>query len=337
METPEDVPLETQAIADILERVGVPGSIRAIESRDDWRGPTAVISLEAGRRVLLVLGPDDGGAIQKEARLTERVRRETPVPVCPVLGVDPTGAIADVPVLVLEDPGGLPVFDIAGLTPARQRDLFEWYGRILGQLQAVQYRSFGLIDAAGDGCVDGSRTWRDWVLPRLDAGMAALAASPLSDAVDAAREIVDSARGDLTGPFEARLVKGSYAFEELLVDPDRDPLVCAVRGYERALAGPAEYQYVVARWRLCERSFRSPSFRDAFDAGYHEQAEPSTGPPAERRKRLYRLEQLLREVRATVGDPDTPEELTEADRDRFDSLEELLEDLLASQSSNSTT
>ena len=112
------------------------------------------------------------------------------------------------------------------------------------------------------------------------------------------------------------LVKHTYQFEQLLVNPESEPIVTGVRGFDRALAAPAEYGYAVAHWHLCDRAFRSPSFEDAFRTEYLENIAIDKNPAADRRQSLYQLEQLLVEISTHEQAVDAKGESDEARRRR---------------------
>lgn len=288
--------MDATAVEGVLTEMGIREPVTSVSVVDEWTGRATLVETGSGDRYRVFHFPDDGARAQKEAAILHRLHRENVAPVMTVIGVDARGEIAGIPSLVVRDTAGLPVFDIAGLSPANQEGLFREYGATIAALSDTSFETFGLISADGESIIDAERRWRDWFLPRLDERRRALEDGAFADQLPAISTMVEHTRADFGPGEEPALVKGSYRFEQLLVDPEADPLIQAIRGFDRAVAGPPEYGYAIAHWAICGRTSRSPSFREAFEAGYRSVAPIPSDPPAERRRTAYRLERLLGEM-----------------------------------------
>lgn len=293
-------------IEELLASAGVGTPIASVEVRDDWNGPAMRIALEDGARCRITIFPEEKAQARKEAALSDRVATETHVPVPPILGVDIDASIGPQPSILALDPDGLPVFDIAGLSPTNQRRLFEEMGASIARLHtAFAFGEFGVVGETGDSIPEGMNTWERWMIPQIEMALDQLDETIQSNYLQAISACVDDARSAFMKKFEPTLIKGTYRFPEILVDPDSDPLIVALRGLGEAIAAPAEYGYALAMWEYCERSNRSPSFREAFNSGYGSVRSVPSGDGFRRRRDCYHLQWLLGElVRFTsVDDP----------------------------------
>ena len=286
---------ETEA-ARLLQGLGVNAPITALSGCEDWNGVATCVTVANDTRFRLFHFPDNGGRAAKEASLLHRIGTEGEVPVPPVVGVDPQGKLAPEPTLVVRDGSGLPVFDIAGLSPSNQTALFRAYGETLAALHQIRYDAVGPIAADGTVREGTPNRWGQWMETRIGELVAKVSLDGCDLNKQTLKEAIEAESAGLPTAVDPVLVKGFYGFEGLLVDPDADPLVCAVRGFDRAIAAPAAYGYTVAHWSICGRNFRSSTFSEAFETGYRSRQTAETDLSNERCHTLYRFERILNEM-----------------------------------------
>ena len=315
-------------VADVLQAAGIAATPVTVDEVDEWTGRGVTVETNTGDQFRIVPFPDSEALARKEAAIRQRVRAETTVPVMPIVAVVPAQDAFQYPMIIARDEGGLPVFDIAGLSPSKQIVLFEEFGAALAALHDIGFDQFGPVGTDGQTVIDGTSTWRERMFSRLTKGIDSLEDTAFASYHDAATALVESTRADLRHSFDPVLVKHTYQFEQVLVTPESEPLVQAIRGFERALAAPAEYGYAVARWQLCDRAFRSPSFKEAFETEYLAHTAIDEDPAADRRQSLYHLEQLLVEISTFEQTRDSEGENDDATR-RRDRLRQHLDRVLS--------
>ena len=308
-------PLSDEEIRYLLRSVGITDEPESITLRADWQGQSIYIESESDGVIILECFPHGAASAHKEVRIRQRIRDSTTVPVPRVKAVVNEEPVT-IPTIVSQVIGGLPVFDLAGLSPANQITAFESYGRILASLREVPIaESFGPVSTDGTSLIEGTRHFYDWFVPQCESRLRQISDTPLSHYEHAVRDRFQAIRPDLNQRFSASLVKGSYRFEHLLVESAGSLDLRAVRGFHKSLSGPAEYDYALGYWHLCERPFRSPSFRDAFDKGYQASGTIPTSPAAKRRRDLYWLDELVAETNR-IAHLEKMGELSTAESDR---------------------
>ena len=164
----------TLPVADILQAAGIAATPVTVEAVDEWTGPGATVRTDTGSQFRIVPFPDSETLARKEASICQRVRAETAVPVMPIVAIVPAQDAFQYPMIIARDEGGLPVFDIAGLSPSKQIALFQEFGAALAALHDIGFDRFGPVGTDGQTVVDGTRTWRERMISRLTDGIDSL-------------------------------------------------------------------------------------------------------------------------------------------------------------------
>lgn len=300
---------------------------------DHWRGETYTVSLADGTAYVIKLFPDvDAEQVLKEANVYRRIATETGVPVPAVIATDEDATYGPCPSFVLEYVDGRHIDALDVFSPDDQDRLLEELGAHYGSIhQRVTCDRFGLVGASADAPFENmaTETWKEWFDRQVDGRLEALTESRFADLLPRASAFVDDRRSTLERAFDPVLLQDDYGLGNVLVAPDRDPLIRAVLDFERAIAGPAEHGFIKAEWSLTRGTEREDSLQTAFREGYADYAPIPDAPELDRRSDLYRLEALLNEmlftnIRAETGrmSDDELEKHVERIHTRFETIVE---------------
>ncbi len=239
------------------------------------RKQTALVRFDDRGPVVLQLC-DEQTWLRTESVLLTRLRRETEVPVPPVLAAGVSDEIAFMVTAYV--PGTDLHGRFSGLSRGRQRHLSRGFGRYLGQLHdQLRFDSYGPIAVESGALVAQAGDWQRWC-----AGYGRTAVERLPPAFDPVREasleLVTERPSDSAPP--ARLFPWDFRPGNAVVADGR---ITAILDWEAPMAArpalsAAKAEYLVADWYVTDPE----PLRRAFVAGYETVREYPDVRPAHR-------------------------------------------------------